>query len=428
MELDTTGVIILVASLALWFILMMSGAPLYVAFLAAAMPVIFLIAGNGPLFIGKLAVDSVWSFTLIAIPLFILLGNVMGSCGATGLLFDLARAWVGHIHGGLGMAAIIACAMFGSMCGSALATALAVGSIAVPELSKAGYSRETSAAICGSAGGLGLLIPPSIDFVILGVLLKISVGDLFIAGIVPGLIVTSFLCVACYLWMRRKKEIKVLERCSWGERRKATIRALPLATLPLAIAGSLWGGICTPTEAAGVGCFVALLLARFYFRRFGWNELKTCLSDTIRSSAAIFCIIAGAVIFGRALAYVGIPQMAGKNIMALGVGPASFKLLFLGAFFLLGMFFDFFVLIYVALPPFISALGFYNVPLVPFGVVFVVIAFIGQLTPPVAITLYAAATGAKASAFGTIRETPYFLIAWIAAALLFFFVPNIVIY
>lgn len=423
------GTIIIVLAGVLLFVLLALGVPFYAAFIASAMPVLFWVAGQRPMTLADLGTNSIRGFTLIAIPLFILLGNIMSVCGATTVLFNAARAFIGWIPGGLGMAAIVACAMFGTMCGSGVATALAVGTIAVPELTKAGYKRETAAAICGCSGGLGLLIPPSIGFVVLGDVLKVSIGDLFIAGIVPGLICMVLLCIACYFWCRGKPEIQIDRRYSWGERGKAIVAALPVIVIPLAIVGSLWGGICTPTEAAGVGCFVGLLLAIFYFRKFGLEEAKTCLRDTARASASIFCIIVGAVIFGRALAYMFIPQMAGAAVGGMGLGLNAFKLVFFGIFFVLGMIFDYFVLVLVCLPPLVPALGLYPaIALIPFGVMFQLVANVGQITPPVGITLYAAATGAKAETTGTIREIPYFLSAVVAATLLMLFVPALAIY
>ncbi|MBA7671083.1 hypothetical protein ES703_79234 [subsurface metagenome] len=158
------GMIIIVLGVVILFVLLALGIPFYAAFIAGAMPVLFFVAGKGPMTLTDLGTNSIRGFTLIAIPLFILLGNIMTACGATTLLFNVARAFIGWLPGGLGMAAVVACAMFGTMCGSGVATALAVGTIAVPEPTKAGYNRELAAAICGCSGGLGLLIPPQYRF------------------------------------------------------------------------------------------------------------------------------------------------------------------------------------------------------------------------------------------------------------------------
>ncbi len=423
------GTIIIVLSVVLLFGLLALGAPFYVAFLASAMPVLFWVAGQGPLTLADLAVNSIRGYSLVAIPLFILLGSIMSVCGATTVLFNVARAFVGWLPGGLAIAAIVACAMFGTMCGSGVATALAIGTIAVPELTKAGYKRETAAAICGCAGGLGLLIPPSIGFIVLGEILEVNVGDLFMAGIVPGLICMAFLSIAAYFRIKPKVdrgEIQLERHYSWRERGKAVVAALPVAFVPLAIVGSLWGGICTPTEASGVGVVAGLLLAIFYFRKFGWKEASIALRDTVRSSAAIFCMVLAALTYGRALSFMRIPQMAGNALIAMELGLHAFKLAFFGTFFMLGMIFEAWTLWFVCLPPLVPSLALYPaIALVPFGVMFQLVINVGQITPPVGVTLYAAATGAKAGAGATIREMPLFLLAVVATTLLVLFVPAV---
>ena len=426
--MDFQTIIVILAILLLLFLLAV-GAPFYVAFIFPSMLILFVLTPLGGMTLVDMGSSQVRSFTLIAIPLFLLLGNIMAVCGATGVLFNFARTLVGWVPGGLGMAAIVACAMFGTMCGSVIATAMAVGSIAVPELTKSGYTREQAAAICGCGGTLGPLFPPSLAFIILGPILWVNVGDLFMAGIVPGIICMLFMCVAVYFTVRGK--VAVDRRYSWRERGSAALKVLPITVMPVAIIGSLWGGICTPTEAAGVGIVVAVFLARFYFRKFGLSEVKKVLSDTVRTSAAIYFIMIAAVIFGKALASIGIPQAAGAAVGQWGLGLTGFKLAFIGFFIVLGFFFDAFVLLLVCLPPLLPAVLAYPAlasDLVSFGVIFLLVSNIGMITPPVGVGIYAAAAGAGADTMGTIRQTPLLTLAILVAAVVVFFVPGLVIY
>jgi C4-dicarboxylate transporter DctM subunit len=421
--------VILILSIILLLFLLAVGAPFYVAFLLPSVVILFALTSMGGMTLANMGSSQIRSFTLIAIPLFLLLGNIMAVCGATRVLFNFARVFIGWIPGGLGMAAVIACAMFGTMCGSVVATAMAVGSIAVPELTKAGYSREQAAAICACGGTLGPLIPPSIAFIIIGPILKVSVGDLFLAGIVPGIICMLFLCIAIYFMVRGK--IAVDRHYSWRERGRATLELLPIAVLPAAIIGTLWGGIATPTEAAGVAIVFAVFLARFYFRKFGWKEVKAVLKDSMRTSAAIYCIMIAAVVFGQALGTKGIPQAAGAAAGEWGLGYGAFMLVFVGVFIVLGCFFDSFILVLVCLPPLLPAV--LNYPelatnLVPFGVIFLLLTNIGMITPPVGIGLYATAAAADADTMGTIRQIPLLLIAMTVTTLLLVFVPGLCIY
>lgn len=406
-------------------LLLVIGAPFYIAFTASAIVVLFWMCGQGLRPLGDLTTGSVRSFILIAVPLFILLGNIMAVSGASAVLFELARAFMGHVPGGLGMAAVVASCLFGTMCGSAVATALAIGAIVVPELMKHGYSRSHAAAICGCSGGLGTVMPPSIGLIILGQVLRVNVGDLFMAAIIPAIIMMVFLCTAVYFDVRGKKEIEIAKPYSWSERRQALVGALPVAVMPLAILGSIWGGIATPTEAAGVGCVIGLLLARFYFHKFGLAEAKQCLRDTAQTAAPIFLLIAGAVIFGRMTAYLQIPQSIAGSIETMGLGLGGFRVMFYAIFFLLGMIFDCFVLILIALPPVIPAVISYGIALIPFGVLFEIIVNIGQVTPPTALVLYSASIGAQSQSGETIRCAVPYILTWTIGGLLFLFVPAV---
>ncbi len=421
--------VILILSIILVLFLLAIGAPFYVAFLLPSVVVLFGLTSMGGLTLANMGSSQIRSFTLIAIPLFLLLGNIMAVCGATKVLFNFARAFIGWIPGGLGMAAVIACAMFGTMCGSVVATAMAVGSIAVPELTKAGYTREQAAAICACGGTLGPLIPPSIAFIIIGPILKVSVGDLFLAGIVPGIMCMFFLCIAVYFMVRGK--IAVDRHYSWRERGRATLELLPIVVLPLAIIGTLWGGIATPTEAAGVAIVLAVFLAKYYFRKFGLKEVKAVLKDTMRTSAAIYCIMIAAVVFGQALGTKGIPQAAGAAAGEWGLGYTAFMMVFVAIFIVLGCFFDAFILVLVCLPPLLPAVLTYPElaqNLVPFGVIFLLLTNIGMITPPVGIGLYATAAAADADTMGTIRQIPLLLIAMTVTTLLLVFVPGLCVH
>jgi C4-dicarboxylate transporter DctM subunit len=422
---------VIVSCMILLFILLALRVPFYVAFIACAIPILYFVTRQGSLTIGTLATDSVNGFTLISIPLFILLGNIMSACGATADIFELCRSVVGRIKGGIGMAAIVACAIFGTMCGSAVGTALAVGSIAVPELAKNGYKRETAAAIVGCAGGLGMLIPPSIAFIILGDVLQVSISDLFMAGVVPGLVCMVLLCIACYILVLPKVksgEIQLDRIYSWAERRKAFVKVAPIITVPAAVIGSLWVGLCTPTEAAGVSCFVAILLARFYYKKFGLKEIKQTVTSTAKSSAAIFCIVIGSVMFGRVLAIMFIPQSIGAFAGTLGLESHLFQLAVFTVFGFLGMIFDAFVLWLIALPPLVPALELYSIDLVSFGVLFQLIVMLGSITPPSGIVLYAAATSCDAPIWGTIKESVLFMVAVAITVVIMIFVPGLALY
>lgn len=411
--------------IAIWAILLLSGAPMYVAFLLGSIP-IFLGYANWPgVATAQLAIAAVDSYTLVAIPLFILLGNLAAEGGAAAALFDLVRAVMGHFRAGMAMVAVVVCALFGTMCGSGLATAIAVGSIVAPEMAKSGYSRADIGAIVGASGGLGLLIPPSITAIVLAEICGLSVADLFAAGVIPGLIAMVFLCIACYIKLGKNEEIKIEPHRSWGERAKALARALPAILIPVILILVIYMGIATPTESAGVGCIVAALVGWLAYRKLSWQGIKRALISTTRTSAAIFCIIFGAVMMGRVLAYKGIPQAIAGFSETMGLTPVTFLLSFLLAFFILGMFFDAFALLYVALPPTLVTMYHFDLNIISMCVMFTLVVIVGQITPPVCITLYAASTGTGAKSTDTIRKIPPYLIALLSALLLTTFIPQL---
>jgi C4-dicarboxylate transporter DctM subunit len=418
---------ILLLCIVLLVVFLTSGAPFYVAFAVSSIPFLVVYAQVPGSALGSIATEAVASFTLMAIPLFVLLGSIMSRIGATNDLFNLARSFLGHFRGGLGIATIFASAGFGAMCGSGLATALAVSTIAVPELKASGYRRSTVAAITGTSGGLGLLIPPSLSFIILGDVLGTSVGDLFIAGILPGILLTTFLSVACYFSCRKREEIKLERRYSWRERWLALLKALPAFLIPVSILTTINTGMATPTEAAGTAVVIALLLGLFYYRKLKFKTMEAILLDTARSTSSIWFVVMGAMIFGRVLGFEGVPQAGAVFVGNLGLSYLGFIGGVFLLYFVLGMFFDAFILMLAALPPLLGALSLYNVPTVWFGVVFTLIVIIGQVTPPVGITLYAAAAGAQADVGETLKETvPYFL-ALLAAAAIIILVPSLII-
>lgn len=419
---------ILWAALGLLVLLLICGTPFYVAFGACAVPVLIWVSNVRGITIGQLAVDSVNSFILVAVPLFVLMGNTMARSGAAGALFDISRAFIGGSRASIGMSAVVACALFGTMCGSGVATALAVGTVVVPEMKRSGFQLPVAAAICGTAGTLGLMIPPSIAFIILGDVIGCSVGALFIAGIIPGILIAILLCIACYFDLRKRSEIKIEPKWSWQQKKHAIYRALPAALMPISIIGSIYAGICTPTEAAGVGCFVALIVGRFFYKGLTWEALRWSLIDTMRSCGAILCIVIGAVIIGRVFSFMKVPQAAGLWFEGLGLTKATFMWAFLALFFVLGMVFDAFVLQFVCLPILLPAIKFAGVDPIHLGILFTAIIMVGQITPPVGITLYASATGAGAGAGATIKASIPYMIAMAIGMVVIAFFPQLIVY
>ncbi|MDY6790455.1 MAG: TRAP transporter large permease [Thermodesulfobacteriota bacterium] len=418
----------LVIGIGLIIVAFSTGAPMFAA-MTLGTTVLFISYAQLPgLSMAQQAISSISSFTLVAIPLFILLGNIMARSGAAAALFDLVRVFLGHLRAGLGMVTVWVAALFGTMCGSGVATAVAVSSIVVPEMTKSGYKREECAAICGASGPLGLLIPPSVGAIILAEILEVPVGKVFAAGVFPGILTAALLSIVCYIKNRNNLDIKIEREHTWKERRVAIWRSLPTLLIPMSLFGVIYGGIATPTEAAGTSCVIALIVGFLFYGKIKWKDMKDIARSSLISTTSIYCIVFGAVIFGRSLAYMEIPQNIAMLTMELALSPLTFMFFFLVIFFLLGMIFDAFALMYVCLPPLVSTFSHFGFDPVFIAILFIQIVIVGQLTPPVCITLYAAASGAGAQSSSTIRAALPYLIAAIISCILVLILPRIALF
>ncbi|GAA5175625.1 MULTISPECIES: TRAP transporter large permease [Halomonadaceae] len=331
------------------------------------------------------------SFELIALPLFVLMGNFLGATPVGASLFQAAVRWLNWLRGSLAISSVGASAMFGAVSGVSLAGVAAVGSIAVPQMLERGYSRSLAAGSVVSAGALAMLIPPSVPFIIYGAVSSVSVADLFIGGIVPGIVLALALSLYIYFRVRLNpgEAPRVEEHFTWGERFRSLANIWHAALLVVAVLGSIYSGLATPSEAAGIGALGALLIATVVFRSLSWRKLLEILATTVRVSGAILLIIGCAKIFGDYLNLVRVPQLLTEMLTASTLPPWAILLVVMVLLVLLGMIVDAVSLIVVTTPvllPLIQALGYD--PLW-FGIVLVLNLEIAVVTPPVGLNLYA---------------------------------------
>ena len=247
------------------------------------------------------------SFVLLAVPLFLLMSNILLKGGVGKDLFSAVQSWVGHWPGGLGVATILSCAMFSAISGSSVATAATIATVAIPEMIKRGYSRPFVLGLLAAGGTLGILIPPSIPMILYGVITEESIVSLFMAGVGPGLLLTGLFVIYCFVYSLFDKNYKPSPRASWAERRSSSIRALPTLILAAVVIGGIYLGIFTPTESAGVGFALSLVIV-LALRTLRWDDLKKAVMESMVTTITIFLIIAGAKIFGKAITLYRIPQ------------------------------------------------------------------------------------------------------------------------
>ncbi len=333
-------------------------------------------------------IRTVTDYSLGLIPMFILMGAVASASGMSGELYRAANAFLGHRKGGLAMATITACGGFSAICGSSVATAATMAKVALPEMKRYGYPDTLATGSIAAGGTLGILIPPSIVLAIYGVMTEQDIGQLFIAGLIPGILAMVMYLVTVQLYIRfRGIEIPVQERIGWGERLAALRGVWAIVLLFIFIIGGIYGGIFTPSEAAGMGAAGAIVISMAR-RRLPLKRLFDCLLESIQVTAGIFMILIGAILFGYFLTITQTPQKVTNFLLGLELGAYPTLLLILLFMIALGCILDAMAMIILMIPilfPVAMALGFDPIW---FGVVIVMTVELGMITPPIGMNVF----------------------------------------
>ena len=352
-------------------------------------------AGFGP------AADSILDVTqndaLSVIPLFILMGMIIAQSGMAHDLYRAAYAVVGRLPGGLAMSTILACGGFSAVSGSSLATAATMSQVALPSMRKYGYDDRLSTASVAAGGTLGILIPPSIILIIYGFLTGQSIGKLFLAGILPGLLgILLYLCAVAFVVWRRPEAGPAGERMTGPEVRASVLRVIPILILFFIIIGGIYGQVFTADEAAGVGAFGAIIIS-VMIGRFSWKGLIEALSQTVKTSVGLFVLLIGAEIFNRLITRAGLPDDLLNLVQGAGFEPFTILVLILLVYLVLGAVFESLSMITLTVPvfaPLIASLGFFagdtsgEMALIWFGIIVVVVTEISLITPPIGLNIF----------------------------------------
>ncbi|MFZ5946172.1 MAG: TRAP transporter large permease [Bacillota bacterium] len=365
------------------------------------------------------------SFPLLAIPLFMIAGRLMEHGGISKRLIKLATALVGHVSGGLAMVAILACMFFAAISGSAPATVVAIGAIMVPAMIKAGYDKDFSVALMAAAGTIGVIIPPSIPFVTYGITMNTSIGDLFMAGVVPGIIMGITLMIACY-FIAKKRGYKGTEKATFKEVLIAFKDSIWALLMPLIILGGIYGGIFTPTEAATVACVYSLMVGFFIYKELKYQETIKSFSEAGVTAAMVMLIISTATAMGWIMTTEQIPIKVATAIASVASDPIILLLLINIILLITGCIMELNAAIIILGPIFLPLIMQYNIDLVHFGIIMVVNMTIGLLTPPLGVNLFVAGSLLKEVTFKEIVKASFiFLLLLIGDLLLFTYLPDI---
>ncbi len=327
---------------------------------------------------------------LLAIPFFILGGNIMEKSGISGKLIHLAEACVGHLRGGVAMVCVIVACFFAAISGSGPATVAALGLILIPALIKTGYAPGFSAGLMATAGAIGVIIPPSITFVVYGSISDTSIGSLFLSGIIPGLLMGAAL-VLITLWLGRKSDLKRLPRCSGKERWRAFLDAFWGLLMPVIILGGIYGGIFTPTEAAAVSAVYGLFVGVVIYRTIKLKTFARILIDSASTTSTVMYITAAATLFAYVLTRARIDVAISDLLINVAGGNKIIFLIIVNIVLLIaGCFLDSTSALYIFTPLFIPVAKALGIDLIHFGTIMIVNLAIGLVTPPVGVNLYVA--------------------------------------
>ena len=370
--------------------------------------------------------STVSNDSLIVVPMFILLGNVASRAGFSRGLYDAAYAWVGRFRGGLASASVLGCAAFSAVSGSSVATAITIGKVALPEMKRLGYSSGLATGAVAAGGTLGFLIPPSTGFVLYAILTEESIGRLFMAGILPGLLLTVLFMVTIWLIAVRDPRAGPRgEAMSWRARLKASSSSAPLLAVIVLSIGGIYAGVFTPVEASAIGAALVVLIA-FGMRAIGPRGLWDGVLETVKTSAILYMIMVGANVLNPFLAMTDLPRALGSTLTGFGLGSYGTLVLILLTYVVLGMFLDGLAMLVLTVPmffPVVTGLGFDPIW---FGVVVVIVIEMGMITPPVGLNVFVVKTAAQDVPMATIfRGVTPFLLAMLVGLALIILVPQI---
>ncbi|NYZ15838.1 TRAP transporter large permease [Azospirillum sp. RWY-5-1] len=417
-----------VLSFAAVFILLGIGVPLAAALGGVGFVGLTLIIGLGAAgsMVAQTAFDTANSYTLSVLPLFLFMANLIARAGIASALYDASNALLGRVRGGLAMATIMGCAGFGTVCGSSLATAATMGSVALPEMKRYGYDDGLATASIAAGGTLGILIPPSIILVIYGMMTEQSIGDLFLAGILPGLLGAVLYIVAIAVTVRLRPALAPrTDPAGLPSRRAALLGVWPVAVLFTVVIGGLYLGVFSATEAAGIGAAGALLIgvAR---RSLSPAAIFAAALDAAVMTATLLFVLIGALLFSNVVVFSGFSAQLAQFIQSLDVAPILVIVAIVMIYLVLGCIFDSLAMMLLTVPLFAPIVAGFGYDLVWFGIVVVVSIEFGMISPPIGMNLFIIRSLNPTVALGTIyRGIVPFLVADVVRLMLLILVPAI---
>jgi C4-dicarboxylate transporter DctM subunit len=412
-----------VAFLALFFGLLALGMPIFLV-LGACAAVLYIVSGEPLIGAAQVIIDHLNSSTLMSLPLFVMAAAFMRQGGVAKALVDVSAAWLGGIRGSLGLVTVVACTLFAAICGSSVATALAMGTILLPAMLEKGYPRSFALGVIGASGTIGIVIPPSLALILYGIVAEQSVPRLFLAGILPGLLQAA----AFFAWVwydARRRNFPIEPSLPLRERLIITVRAMPALLVPVVVLVGIYGGIVTVTEAAAIAAAAALFVSLVFYRGFHWTKTLSVIADGLRSAGAIMLIVATALAFGHWMTESGAPAHLVTWVLGHHLATWEFLLAMNILLLVLGCFLEVVAALLLVIPILAPALIPLGVDPVHFSIIFTHNMEIALIHPPVGLNLYVLATISDAPVGEVIRGILPFLILLLIVLMIITYVPAL---
>lgn len=364
------------------------------------------------------------SFPLLAIPGFVTAGVILARGGLTKYLINALEAWLGHLPGGLAIVTVLTCTIFAAISGSSPATAAAVGSIMIPAMVNNGYDKKYAMGLVAASGTLGMLIPPSIVLIMFGIIAEISIGKLFIAGIIPGLFLSGVL-LASAIFYARKNNYKSMKKATWEEKKKHTFKAVWGMLLPIIIMGSIYTGIATPTESSIIAVVYGIIVSAFVYKELRFRDTRTILVESINVTSMIFLIIGGASLLSLFLTNEQVPVALGEWLGTINLNKWGFFIITGILFLILGVFLESVSIILITLPILLPMVYFFGIDPFHFAIVMTINLEIGMITPPVGLNLFVVSGITREKVEEVVKGVFPFIILLILALILVIIFPSI---
>ncbi len=421
----------ILALFAVFGLLLCSGLPIAFVLGITALAMIAMFSPTPLLMVAEVMYNSLYSFPLMAIPFFVIAAQFMVRGGTSRHLINAANCYVRHFWGGLAIVCVISCMIFAAICGSSVATALAMGVIIIPAMMGRGYTRSFATGVVAASGTMGIMIPPSIALILYGIITEESIPRLFLAGVFPGILEATLYIIWIY-WYSRKKGFRGGERATAKETLEATVKAIPALCMPFIVLGGIYTGIFTVTEAASLAAVAAIVISLFIYREVKLREVLSVTGEAMKSAGMIMFIISTAIVFGNWITEAGIPARLVDFAREMNLSAIYFLIFINILLLILGMFLEVVSIMLITLPIILPVLHHLGIDPVHFGIIMTVNMEVALITPPVGLNLYVLSGVARAPLSEVTRGAfPFVILGFIEIAIVTYwpqfslFLPNL---